>query len=203
MAPLSSTDLTEDKRALRREMGAKRAALPESERRARSDAASARFWQALESRPLRPGSVIGGYVAARGEIDPASVLAAAAAAGVMVALPRVDSEGSRLRFHRADAGALVPGRFGLLEPASDAPEVGIDHLDLVVVPGLAFDGHGGRLGFGGGFYDRTFGSLGRATLVGFAYDFQIVPRCPTGAGDVPVDAIVTDLRVLRPGEALR
>jgi 5-formyltetrahydrofolate cyclo-ligase len=199
MAPLSSSDLTEEKRALRREMGARRAALPESERRARSEAASARLLGLPELASLGAGDgpwTIAGYVAAKGEIDPAPALATAAAAGAVVALPRVDSQ--RLRFHRADAGPLVPGAFGLLEPAATAPEVPIDALDVVIVPGLAFDSEGRRVGFGGGFYDRTFGDRGGATLVGFSYDFQVVPRCPASDGDVPVDVVVTDARELRP-----
>jgi len=209
MAPLSSSDLTEDKRALRREMGARRAALPESERRARSEAASARLLGLPELASLGAGErprTIAGYVAAKGEIDPAPALATAAAAGAVVALPRVDPAGQRLRFHRADFrpllperfGPLVPGAFGLLEPAATAPEVPIEDLDVVIVPGLAFDSQGRRVGFGGGFYDRTFGDRRGAPLVGLAHDFQIVPRCPAGDGDVPVDVVVTDARELRP-----
>jgi 5-formyltetrahydrofolate cyclo-ligase len=199
MAPLSSSDLTEEKRALRREMGARRAALPENERRARSEAASARLLGLPELASLGAGArarTIAGYVAAKGEIDPAPALATAAAAGAVVALPRVDSQ--RLRFHRADAGPLVPGAFGLLEPAATAPEVPIDALDVVIVPGLAFDAEGRRVGFGGGFYDRTFGDREGATLVGFTYDFQVVPRCPADGRDVSVDVVVTDARELRP-----
>jgi 5-formyltetrahydrofolate cyclo-ligase len=121
-------------------------------------------------------------------------------------LPRVDSAGQRLRFHRATFqpllperfGPLVPGAFGLLEPAATAPEVPIDALDVVIVPGLAFDAEGRRVGFGGGFYDRTFGERGGATLVGFSYDFQVVPLCPAGDVDVPVDVVVTDAREVRP-----
>src|SRR5690242_7774326 len=92
MAPSSSTDLTEDKRALRREMGARRAALPESERRARSEAAAARLLglPELGARGAgEPARTVAGYIAAKGEIDPASGLAGAAAAGATVALPRV------------------------------------------------------------------------------------------------------------------
>jgi 5-formyltetrahydrofolate cyclo-ligase len=206
MAPNSIPDLTEDKRALRREMGARRAALPESERRARSEAATARLL-ALPELGARGGRTIAGYVAAKGEIDPAPALAAAAADGATVALPRVAGEfedGARLRFHRADAGPLVPGRYGLLEPAATAPEIALEALDVVIVPGLAFDAGGRRLGFGGGYYDGAFAGAGggtagrRPTLIGLSYDFQIVPRCPAATGDVPVDLVVTDARVLRP-----
>jgi 5-formyltetrahydrofolate cyclo-ligase len=206
MAPLSSTDLAEDKRALRREMGARRVGLPESERRARSEAASARLLRLPELGSLSAGDAartVAGYVAAKGEIDPASALVDVAAAGATVVLPRVaDGDGARLRFHRADA-PLVPGRFGLLEPAATAPEIPLDALDVVILPGLAFDAEGRRLGFGGGYYDGAFGDPGaghrRPALIGLCYEFQIVPRCPAGPADVAVDVVVTEARVLQCG----
>src|SRR3954471_4581374 len=201
MAPSPSSDLSEQKRALRREMSAARTALPESECSARSEAACARLLAVPELAALAGAGpkALAGYVAARGEIDPAPVLAAAAAGGATVALPRVATEAPRLRFHRADAGPLVPGRFGLREPAAAAPELPLDELDVVIVPGLAFDAEGRRLGFGGGYYDGVFGASGkRPALIGLCYDFQVVARCPAGDGDVPVDLVVTDARVLRP-----
>lgn len=208
MAPLTSSDLSEQKRALRREMSAARAALSESERQRRSEAASARLLALPELAALAGAGpkTLAGYVAAKGEIDPAPALEAAAVAGATVALPRVAPEAPRLRFHRADAGPLRPGSFGISEPAAAAPEIAPDELDVVIVPGLAFDGEGRRLGFGGGYYDGMFGASGagkRPALIGLCYDFQIVTRCPAGDGDVPVDLVVTDARVLRPGRALR
>lgn len=204
MAPLPSSDLSEQKRALRREMSAARTALPESECRARSEAACAQLLALPELAGLggAGAKTVAGYVAARGELDPAPVLTAAAANGAVVALPRVATGAPRLRFHRADAGPLRPGRFGLREPAATAPEISVDELDVVIVPGLAFDAEGRRLGFGGGYYDGAFGaSSKRAALIGLCYDFQIVERCPAGDGDVPVDLVVTDAGVLRPSTA--
>jgi 5-formyltetrahydrofolate cyclo-ligase len=78
--------------------------------------------------------------------------------------------------------------------------VSIGQLDLVIVPGLAFDAQGGRLGFGGGYYDGALAAArgaGRPALIGLAYDFQIVDACPVGPGDLPVDLVVTEARVLR------
>jgi 5-formyltetrahydrofolate cyclo-ligase len=183
-------------------MAEKRAALTEGERRTRSEAASARLLGLAELAAPR-GLAIAGYMAAKGEVDPAVALSAVAARGAVVALPRVSAEAPRLRFHRADAGPLVAGAFGLLEPAASAAEIAPDALDVVIVPGLAFDAEGRRLGFGGGYYDGAFGAPPRAgekraVRIGLAFDFQIVPRCPAGDADVPVDAVVTEARVLRP-----
>ena len=73
-------------------------------------------------------------------------------------------------------------------------------IDLMILPGLAFDRQGHRLGYGGGYYDEAAGVLraaGRGFLVGVAYDFQIVDHCPAGAGDVGVDCVVTEREVVR------
>jgi len=203
MAPSSSSDLTEDKRALRREMGARRVALPEDERRACSEAASARLL-ALPELAAANGLTVAGYVAVKGEIDPAPALKALAARGATVALPRIGAESPLLRFARADAGPLVVGLFHLPEPSASAPEVALDALDVVIVPGLAFDDRGRRIGFGGGYYDGAFGNdvsgdrARGAVLIGCGYDFQVVAHCPSSVLDVPVDLVVTDARVLRP-----
>jgi 5-formyltetrahydrofolate cyclo-ligase len=208
MAPPSISALSEDKRALRREMAEKRAALSEEDRRARSEAASVRLLGLAELAMPR-GLAVAGYVAAKGEIDPALALADVVARGALVALPRISAEAPRLRFHRADAGPLVAGAFGLLEPSATAAELGLDALDVVIVPGLAFDAQGRRLGFGGGYYDGAFGAGApgsadkRAVRIGLAFDFQIVPCCPAGEGDVPVDAVVTEARVLRSAAGAR
>jgi 5-formyltetrahydrofolate cyclo-ligase len=185
-------------------MGARRAALPALERSERAAAATARLL-ALPELAEVAGRTIAGYVAVQGELDPAAVLDRAGARGCKVALPRVSREAPRLRFHEVAPGAALAatsGPFGLREPDAAAPELAIGDLDVVIVPGVAFDAEGRRLGFGGGYYDGALamaraGAPGRTTLIGLAYDFQIVDDCPAGAGDVPVDLVVTDARVLR------
>jgi 5-formyltetrahydrofolate cyclo-ligase len=183
-------------------MGERRAGLPAAERAARSDAAAARLL-ALPELAEMAGRTIAGYVAVKGELDPASALAQIAARGGRVALPRMCAEPPRLRFHEVEAGAAPPppgGPFGLCEPDAARPEVSIGQLDFVIVPGLAFDAQGGRLGFGGGYYDGALALArggGRPALIGLAYDFQIVEACPVGPGDLPVDLVVTEARVLR------
>ena len=148
---------------------------------------------------------IAGFVAIRGEADPATALAQARARGAVVVYPRVVAAVPRLRFHRADAPAdLVPGPYGLLEPAPSCPELPVETIDVMLVPGLAFDLGGRRLGFGGGYYDETAARLravDRGVLVGFGYDFQIVPHCPAGAGDALIDWVVTDMRAVNCGAA--
>ncbi len=167
-------------------------------------AASAAVCDRLDTLPvLARARVVAGFVAVRGEIDPAAALARVRDRGDVVALPRVTDGAPRLRFHRAaasDAGDLRPGRFGLLEPDAAWPEVALEAIDVMVVPGLAFDGAGRRLGYGGGYYDEVARFLGdgrRTALVGIGYDFQLVDRCPADGRDAPVDWVVTDARTVR------
>ena len=204
MAPSSSepeAELLQQKHALRRETGRERASLPEPLRSARGAQACVRLLDLPELAHLE-GRTVAGYVAlaGKGELDPAPALAAMASRGARVAYPRIAS--TALTFHQVDRDALVPGRFGLLEPPADAPALPLESLDLVVVPGVAFDTAGGRLGFGGGFYDRTFGDLARAgtrraPLIALCFDLQVVARCPVGPNDVRVDLVVTESRTLR------
>ena len=96
---------------------------------------------------------------------------------------------------------LRPGRYGLLEPDGSLPATAVDAADLVVVPGLAFDETGARLGRGGGYYDRAFPPpLGVGpVLFGYAFHAQIVSVVPCAAHDRRVDAVATERGVLRPG----
>jgi 5-formyltetrahydrofolate cyclo-ligase len=199
MVPLPSSDLFEQKRALRGEMRARREALSADERRARAEAACARLL-GLPEVGIVDGKVVAGYVAVRGEIDPAGALAGLAVRGATVVLPRVVRVGAKLDFLGTDPGAeLRPGAYGIPEPASSVLHVMPGALDLVIVPGLAFDDAGRRVGSGGGYYDHTFATARGATqrLIGLCYDFQIVERCPAEAHDLPVDIVVTEARVLR------
>ena len=95
------------------------------------------------------------------------------------------------------------GRFGLTEPPETAPEIRAGALAAMIVPGLAFDAAGRRVGFGGGYYDGVIDEAraGGAAVIGFAYDFQIVNRCPADADDRAVDLVVTDARVIRAAAA--
>jgi 5-formyltetrahydrofolate cyclo-ligase len=141
-------------------------------------------------------------VAIKGELDPAPALAELGARGAELALPRLSADGGELRFHRAGPELpLVAGPFGLSEPDPRSPAVPLTGIDVMLVPGLAFDARGRRLGFGRGYYDRALSGApagARPALIGLAYEFQIVPECPADEGDVGVDLIVTDARIIRP-----
>jgi 5-formyltetrahydrofolate cyclo-ligase len=83
-----------------------------------------------------------------------------------------------------------------MEPPAGAPEVALDEIDCVVMPGVAFSEDGLRLGRGGGYYDATLERMPRAARVGLAFEAQIVPTLPREAHDAPLDAVVTETRTL-------
>ncbi len=135
------------------------------------------------------------YSPIRNEVETALVAKAALAAGKRVVYPRV--EGDQLVFVQiTDLTRLKPGSFNVPEPAGGVIADPAD-IDLCVVPGVAFDRKGHRLGYGRGFYDRFLSSCRQQMLrVGFAYDFQVVDCLPTGEYDQSLSVIVTETCML-------
>jgi 5-formyltetrahydrofolate cyclo-ligase len=145
---------------------------------------------------IRPGTVVGGYHALPDEADPALLLEALVARGGHIAFPRVAAKDQPLEFHRIPDGEMMArGAYGIHEPLDHWPRA---VPELVLVPLLAFDASGHRLGYGGGFYDRTLEKL-RVRAVGIAHAGQQVDFLPRGAHDYRLDAVLTQqgLKVFR------
>lgn len=144
------------------------------------------------------GQAIAGYMPIRTEVDPLPVMAAMASFGP-VCVPVIEEAGKPLMFHKWEPGCdMADGPFGALVPAS--AELVIP--SVVIVPLVAFDREGGRLGYGGGFYDRTLEKLrasGPVTAIGYAFAAQEADTLPLEPTDQPLDMIVTDAGVLRLG----
>lgn len=137
----------------------------------------------------KPG-ILGSHAAIGDEADPAALEAAARAAGWVTAFPRVVGD-APLAFHQARFADLVPGFRGIPEPHADRPVL---RPDVVLVPLLAADLRGNRLGQGGGHYDRTLAALragGPVLAIGLAWDAQLLPEVPAQGWDQPLDAIAT------------
>jgi 5-formyltetrahydrofolate cyclo-ligase len=121
------------------------------------------------------------------------------ALGKNVLVPKTDTKNHRLILSRlVDYDAdLAPGVWGIPEPRPEALRpAGAQEVDLVIVPGVAFDMEGNRLGYGGGYYDRLFPTLKKATpLVALAFACQLVATVPTEEFDRPVDCLVTEKSV--------
>lgn len=158
---------------------------------ARAAEAAARHLLALPA--LAQARTVSLYAAAHGEIDPAAAGAELAARGVTLVYPRV-ADRTHLAFH---TGELLASGFGLREPAADNPEVSLDQIDVMVIPGLAFDSTGTRLGWGKGYYDRAL-AVTRAVRIGYCFALQIVPHVPRESYDIPMHHLVTEDGALSP-----
>jgi len=182
------------KHATRRSLLARRDALTERERAERSARIAATAHALLVDR-VAPGATIALYAAKGSEVDPTALDATLRAAGFVVAYPRVVDDARELVFHAVSLDELVPARFGLREPRADAPVVPLAAIAAYVVPGLAFDRAGGRVGWGRGHYDATFAQAIAALRVGLAFECQLVERVPREAHDVLLQALVTEAAV--------
>lgn len=140
------------------------------------------------------------YGATLEELDPAPAVALLRARGVAIAYPRVEAPGV-LGLHSVGvADPLVRGMFGIMEPSADAPRVPAHAVDVVIVPGVAFDRGLWRLGYGGGYYDRLLPTLAPGCArIGYAYDEQVLEEIPVEEHDVRLDALVTPGGVVRRG----
>ena len=147
---------------------------------------------------LAHGAVVGGYHALPDEADPALLLKELVTRGCHIAYPRIVGRDMPLDFHLVpDGDVLQPGSFGVHEPQAHWPRV---MPELLLVPLLAFDGHGHRLGYGGGFYDRTLFALKHgARAIGIGFSGQETASLPVAAHDMALDGILTEegLRAFR------
>jgi 5-formyltetrahydrofolate cyclo-ligase len=186
--------LYEQKAALREAAQARRDSAHDAARGA-AEAARDRFLAAGFHRGARVAS---GYRRIRSELDPEPLMTALHEAGCRLCVPVIEGKGLPLRFREWCPGARMrPGPFGAQIPVEGAWL----EPDLLIVPLLAFDAHGRRLGYGGGFYDRTITKRRaheRVFAAGFGYAAQQVDEVPADDTDALLDAIVTEAGVIRP-----
>lgn len=159
----------------------------------RPDAARHAAANFLARIPLRPGGVVALYHPIRDELDTGPLAAALAERGARLALPVTESKKAPLVFRLHDVAApLVRGRHGEMIPNGEAPVL---RPDIIVAPLLAFTRRGDRLGYGGGYYDRTLAQVraqGEVLAVGFGYGAQEVDALPSSPLDQKLDWIVTE-----------
>lgn len=147
----------------------------------------------------RAGRCVVAFAPISGEPDIRPWVREALGRGVHVALPHVDWVARSMvpREVRSIDKGLEAGRHGVPGPAGDLPQVSMAQIDTILVPGLAFDSQGGRLGRGGGFYDRFLARVPPgALLVGVCFEVQVLDRVPREAHDRPVHVVVTERRVI-------
>jgi 5-formyltetrahydrofolate cyclo-ligase len=183
------------KRMMRQRFRGLRASIPAAARAKRSAAIGERLLTLPEIREARSVALFW-PIERSSEVDLRAVDSELRGAGITVAYPAIDPDTRVMRFCvPTDPQALVERGLGFAEPPPDAPEA--TPLDAIVVPGLAFDARGHRLGYGAGYYDKTLPRYRPpAIAVGVAFDFQLAAELPTDDSDVAVDRVVTDRRLL-------
>jgi 5-formyltetrahydrofolate cyclo-ligase len=186
-------EIQTEKERLRRDAIVRRDALPANARMAAAEAIAARAFPIA----VAPGMLVSGFMPLKSEISPLPLMHKLATVGAELALPRIVARGSPLSMRAWEFGApLDRGQWGIREPAPDAPEV---EPDILLVPLLAFDRAGYRIGYGAGYYDMTLARL-RArkpvTAVGIAFAAQEVPEIPKTPGDERLDLVLTEHEVI-------
>ncbi len=179
----------------RRTVLLRRDTMSEAARAAASSVIADEVMQLLARVPA--GSVVALYAPKGTEVDTARIDAFARARGLVVAYPRVET-GRRLGFHASTIDALVPGAYGLREPVGDAATaMALSDIAAFVIPGLAFDRAGGRIGWGRGYYDATLAAAPQALRIGLAFECQVVESVPHDPHDVRLHYVVTEAAVYR------
>ena len=137
------------------------------------------------------------YLANDGEIETTSLSELCRSEGKQLYLPVIDEQ-NLLAFAAWDNDdELAANRFGIAEPSPEAERCSASALDIVILPLVAWDCQGGRLGMGGGFYDRALAGASGPILVGLAHSLQQVPSVPSEPWDIPIDFAVTDTALHR------
>ena len=174
-----------DKKALRAEIRAKKRAMTAQEIEEKSAALAKAFYETAEYKNAK---TIYGYLPYNQEVRTTQMLAHALADGKQVAVPKV--YGDEMKFILlSDLSQVAKGYAGIPEPIADGP-VAADPTALVLMPGLAFDPAGHRLGYGGGFYDKFLAAEPDHPTLALCYDFQMLPHLDTESYDIPVDRVL-------------
>ncbi len=148
----------------------------------------------IDSNLFKEAKVIFIYVSFDGEVDTHKIIAYALEQGKQVCVPKILKKSEGIQIMKIDEmSSLTPGYYGILEPSEDSERINIDDVDIIIMPGLAFDRYGGRIGYGGGFYDRLLAdSTIQDNRIALAYGFQVFDRIPTDEQDEKVDMIITE-----------
>jgi len=188
------SDVVSDlKSIVRKDALMRRDAIPAAERASAAEAIATRAF----SFPIKPGTIVSGFMPLKTEINPLPLMRKLAAEGVQLALPAIAGRGKPLIMRAFGFGdELASGQWGIREPKIDAPEVA---PDILLVPLLAFDRNGHRIGYGAGYYDMTIMKLRAMKPViaaGIAFGAQEIDEVPVTARDARLDLVLTEREVI-------
>ena len=174
-----------NKQELRKAIREKKRAMSAEEIESKSRALTEKF---LRSEAYRAAKTVYGYLPYNQEVRTVVLLEQALLDGKQVAVPKC--YGDEMRFiYMTDLRAVEKGYAGIPEPIADEP-VADDETALVLMPGMAFDPEGHRIGYGGGFYDKFLAKEPNHPTLALCYDFQVLPHLDTEEFDIPVDTVI-------------
>ena len=185
--------VSELKSIVRKDALIRRDAIPAAERAQAAETIAARAFPLA----IRPGTIVSGFMPLKTEINPLPLMRKLSRAGAQLALPAMDGRGKPLIMRAFAFGdALASGQWGIREPKAEAPEVA---PDILLVPLLAFDRSGNRIGYGAGYYDMTiakFRAMKPVIAVGIAFAAQEIDPVPVTARDARLDLVLTERDVI-------
>jgi 5-formyltetrahydrofolate cyclo-ligase len=189
-----SGDLIDEQKAIiRRDAVTRREALPPDQRAAAAATIAARPFPI----DIPPGAIVSGFSPLKSEVNPFPLMRSLAGGGARLALPVVAGRGKPLIMRKFAFGdALASGQWGIREPTADAAEVA---PDVLLVPLLAFDRTGNRMGYGAGYYDMTitkFRAMKSIVAIGIAYAAQEILAVPVTERDARLDLVLTEREVI-------
>ncbi|MBT8493141.1 MAG: 5-formyltetrahydrofolate cyclo-ligase [Deltaproteobacteria bacterium] len=188
-----TTTLALDKHSLRSAMRRVRDGLPAGERARASKLACKHVARHLETLELGTVAI---YASIGSELDTSELAHLLARTELRVAYPLIKGKDTELEFYACKHAELEADRFQIPSPTSEHPLVPVQDIDCFIVPGLAFDKYGGRLGWGAGYYDRTLIHNPTAHRIGLAYAVQIRTSLPCDERDVPMTAVASETGVI-------
>ncbi|MFC5446869.1 5-formyltetrahydrofolate cyclo-ligase [Paenibacillus aestuarii] len=202
-------NIRERKIELRKEMEAKRSSLATDERKAKEQQIHDRLVKLSQDQWLgEAGATLLTYMPIRSEPNVAPFMEWCWQQGIRVLLPKVITATKTMDLHIVESYEdLEDGAYGIREPRTDAPALtDLSEISMILIPGLAFDTDFGRLGYGGGFYDRfmqLFAARGlkRPLAIAAAFDLQLIPQVPSSWHDFRVDGLVTESKLMMKSES--
>lgn len=142
------------------------------------------------------------FVSFKSEVDTHNIIKHAIKKGKTICVPKIESKQKGIEIFKVrDFTQLKKGYFDILEPDETCPAAVSGEIDLILMPGVAFDRQGGRIGYGAGFYDRFLSDMKkRADKIALAYDFQLLNSVPMDEHDVRIDGIITEKEFIFTGK---
>lgn len=152
------------------------------------------FSKLMNSEDYKNADVIFVFVSFRSEVDTHRIIVQALKDSKTICVPKINVKEKEMEIFKIEnLEELKLGYYGILEPREDCQKVDCNYIDLILMPGAAFDNQGGRVGYGGGFYDRFLKRMNKKVKrIALAYEFQVLDKVPVEEFDVRIDGIITN-----------